>query len=184
MNGGKHTTFHLPGFSRTCVVRLVSSGLLPADFFATSGHDIFLDSTQNLSKSTSNLRPFQDETKLNETPSLSLHNLALGDYPQPSPAEANQHHADLLEDLAEKSKIIEKLESEIDTLRTELEETRDQLDRALQGAPPSGKSSNGVSPREPKKSVHSLLEDLSERENQIYEKVWVKKSRHLFRGHN
>ena len=121
------------------------------------------------------MRPFQDETKLNETPSLSLHNLALGDYPQPSPAEANQHHADLLEDLAEKSKIIEKLESEIDTLRTELEETRDQLDRALQGAPPSGKSSNGVSPREPKKSVHSLLEDLSERENQIYEKVWVKK---------
>ena len=120
------------------------------------------------------MRPFQDETKLNETPSLSLHNLALGDYPQPSPAEANQHHADLLEDLAEKSKIIEKLESEIDTLRTELEETRDQLDRALQSAPPSGKSSNGVSPREPKKSVHSLLEDLSERENQIYEKVWVK----------
>ena len=119
------------------------------------------------------MRPFQDETKLNETPSLSLHNLALGDYPQPSPAEANQHHADLLEDLAEKSKIIEKLESEIDTLRTELEETRDQLDRALQSAPPSGKSSNGVSPREPKKSVHSLLEDLSERENQIYEKVWV-----------
>ena len=121
------------------------------------------------------MRPFQDETKLNETPSLSLHNLALGDYPQPSPAEANQHHADLLEDLAEKSKIIEKLESEIDTLRTELEETRDQLDRALQSAPPSAKSSNGVSPREPKKSVHSLLEDLSERENQIYEKVLVQK---------
>ena len=152
---------------------------VPVYFRLTSGQlpvvISVLDSTQNLSKSTSNLRPFQDETKLNETPSLSLHNLALGDYPQPSPAEANQHHADLLEDLAEKSKIIEKLESEIDTLRTELEETRDQLDRALQGAPPSGKSSNGVSPREPKKSVHSLLEDLSERENQIYEKVWVKK---------
>ena len=76
------------------------------------------------------MRPFH------ETPSLSLLEISI---------TANQHHANLLEDLAEKTKIIEKLESEIDTLRTELEETRDQLDNAHQSAPPSGKSSKGVS---------------------------------------
>ena len=102
------------------------------------------------------MRPFHDETKLNETPSLSLHNLAMADHPQPSEAEAMQHHADLLADLAEKSKIIDKLEEEIDTLRTALDEAK-----TMRGIDCSAGT---------KKSVNSLLEDLSLRENQIFEK--------------
>jgi len=67
---------------------------------------------------------------------------------------ANNHHQELLDDLAEKATIIEKLENEIDLLRTDLD-----------------KAKNSPRPSTPqKKSVHSLLEDLSERDNQIYEK--------------
>ena len=102
------------------------------------------------------MRPFHDETKLNETPSLSLYNLAMADNPQPSETEAMQHHTDLLADLAEKSKVIEKLEEEIDTLRTALDDVNSQ-----RGIDCSAGN---------KKSVHSLLEDLSLRENQIFEK--------------
>ena len=102
------------------------------------------------------MRPFHDETKLNETPSLSLYNLAVADNPQPSETEAMQHHTDLLADLAEKSKVIEKLEEEIDTLRTALDDANSQ-----RGIDCSAGN---------KKSVHSLLEDLSLRENQIFEK--------------
>ena len=66
---------------------------------------------------------------------------------------ANDHYQNLLDDLQEKDHVIEKLEVEIDNLRTELD-AKDHL-----------------RPPEPqKKSIHSLLEDISEKENQIFEK--------------
>ena len=106
-------------------------------------------SNQSLSKSASNLRPFDDESHLGES-SNSLHNLAMEN--QPSKSEASLHHAALLEDLTEKQQIIDKLEEEIDQLREE-------LDKAQSGA--ANITGN-------KKSVDSLLHDISERENQIF----------------
>ena len=95
-----------------------------------------------LSKSASNLRPFDDESRLESSSSL----MTL-DRQQPSKSEANLHHAALLEDLHEKQQIIDKLEDEIDRLRGELDQNQ----------------SSG-------KSVDSLLHDISERENQIFVK--------------
>lgn len=107
----------------------------------------------NLSKSTSNLRAFPDETRLNMS-AYSLQNVS-GDLNTTPPKHiANSHHRDLLDDLAEKALVIEKLEIEIGQLRTDLDTAK-----------------HSPRPNTPqKKSVHSLLEDLSERENQIFEK--------------
>ena len=101
-------------------------------------------SATSLSKSTSNLRAFPDETRLDLSGFSNQGDMSFS---------ANDHYQNLLDDLQEKDHVIEKLESEIDNLRTELD-AKDHL-----------------RPPEPqKKSIHSLLEDLSERENQIFEK--------------
>ena len=105
-------------------------------------------SNSSLSRSASNLRPFGDESRLEEQSSNSLHNLALEN--QPSKSEANLHHAALLEDLAEKQEVIERLEDEIDQLKGELD--------AAQSAAGN------------QKSVNSLLLDISDRSHQMFEK--------------
>lgn len=101
-------------------------------------------STNSLNSTSSNTKPFADESRLNKTPDDS-HESA------PSP-----DHAKLAADLELKTKAIDDLQSQISELRDVLD-----MERAKAALSPRNK---------PSKTVHSLLEDLSEKDNQIFEK--------------